>query len=387
MDYLQGIGTEFLWIGAALALLGLLAARARCWPLSLLVLAMLGNFIAMALHGSRSDLFFWHRYYIPTFIVVALLAALGAEIVAERWSRLRWGIVLIPIVLLTIGYPKFDRSRYRIADDFSRSLLSELPPGAHLSASDDNILFVLIYLHLVEGLRPDINLILQGVGQADLQPLAFHPDTDPLFFTHHPNWNEAALVVEPVGSVFKVKLRSNPLDPVTITKWELDGESDPRVPKDYLTQNLIGHFHYMHGITLEERDWPRAESEFARAREAAPLNDVLFYNLGLIYSRNGLLDRALASFERSHEINPRHIATRREVRAAERALETEFELKRLRRIESVVADQLRQAGRHPDTVEFHRELARVLEARGETIAARGHLLTAAEIHHAGQGES
>ena len=30
-----------------------------------------------------------------------------------------------------------------------------------------NILFVLIYLTMVEGVRPDVNLILQGVGGAD----------------------------------------------------------------------------------------------------------------------------------------------------------------------------------------------------------------------------
>lgn len=48
----------------------------------------------------------------------------------------------------------------------------------------------------------------------------------------------------------------------------MEGESDPAVPKDYLTQNPIGHFHYMLGVTLEPQDWIRAESEFAMAREA-----------------------------------------------------------------------------------------------------------------------
>ena len=46
---------------------------------------------------------------------------------------------------------------------------------------------------------------------------------------------------------------------------------------------------------------------------------MLFYNLGLIYRRNGLLEAAFAAFERSHEINPRHIASKSQVRAADRA--------------------------------------------------------------------
>ena len=47
-----------------------------------------------------------------------------------------------------------------------------------------------------------------------------------------------------------------------IPRTTLEGEDDPRVPKDYLTRNLIGHFHYMLGITWESRDWPRARDEF-----------------------------------------------------------------------------------------------------------------------------
>ncbi len=378
-DYLGRIGVEFLWVGAGLALLGLVAARARSWPLLLLGLAMLGNFVAMAVHGSRSDLFFWHRYYIPSYVVVALLAGLGVQILGERWRKAVPLVFVLPVTMLIIGYPQFDRSRYRIADDFSRSLLAELPPGAHLSASDDNILFVLIYLHLVEGLRPDVNLILQGVGQAELQPLAFNPSSEPLYFTHHPNWSVPELVVDPVGLAFKIETREAGVKDVSISKWELEGEDDPRVPKDYLTQNLIGHFHYMLGITLERRDWPKAELQFEKARRAAPLNDVLFYNLGLIYARNGLYDRALASFEQSHDINPRHIATRREVRAAERAGEARMELARIRIIEKSLEARLEPSALVPGTAPYHRELARALQGIGESLAAQGQWLLAAEI--------
>jgi tetratricopeptide (TPR) repeat protein len=384
-DYLGGIGVEFYWAGAGLAVIGLAAARARSWPVLLLCLAMLGNFVAMALHGSRSDLFFWHRYYIPTYVVIALLAGLGIQVLGERWRKTVPLVFILPLTMLLVGYPKFDRSRYRVADDFSRSLLAELPPGAHLSASDDNILFVLIYLHLVEGLRPDINLILQGVGQAELQPLAFNPSSEPLYFTHHPNWSVPELIVDPVGLTFKIETPEAAHEEVSITKWELEGENDPRVPKDYLTQNLIGHFHYMLGITLERRDWLMAELQFERARLAASLNDVLFYNLGLIYARNGLYERALESFERSHAINPRHIATRREVRAAEKAVETRMELARIRTAERSLSAELNQSGLSPGTASYHRELARALHRIGESLAAQGHLLIAAEIEGADPG--
>ena len=56
----------------------------------------------------------------------------------------------------------------------------------------------------------------------------------------------------PVGLVFQT-VRSNRNRPQVIaTKEKLEGERDPRVPKDYLTQNLIGHFHFMLGLDVRE---------------------------------------------------------------------------------------------------------------------------------------
>jgi hypothetical protein len=241
--------------------------------------------------------------------MLALLAAIGLDaILTYLPPRLRLLPLALPLLMLFVGWSDFDRSRYRVAEDYSLTLLESIPPGAHLSASDDNILFVLIYLHLVEGLRPDINLILQGVGDADLPPLRFDPDREPFFLTHHPNWNLPAMQIVPVGLAFQVVRAGSPSPAPATVKEKLEGEDDPRVPKDYLTRNLIGHFHFMLGWTYETRDWPRAWREFLAAEAAAPQNDVLFYNLGLIYRRNGLFAEALAAFEHSHDINDRHLS-------------------------------------------------------------------------------
>jgi len=385
-DYLRGLGSELAWAGAALALVGAIAGWRR-WPVLLPLLVMAANLCTVGLHGSRSDIFIWHRYYIPSYVMAALLAGFGWQYLTERRiapdpSAKRWraaAALVIPLLLLVAGYRHFDRSRYRLAEDFSRALLETLPPGAHLAASDDNILFVLIYLHLVEGLRPDLDLILQGVGDAELPALRFDPDTDPLYFTHHPNWNLPALEVVPVGLVFRTVRAGSPLPEPVIPKWELDGEADPRVPRDYLTQNLIGHFHYMLGITFETRDWLRARREFVKATEAAPRNDVLFYNLGLIYRRNGLLRRALQDFERSAQINPRHIASNRPVRPADRVAELRREIERVEGIESRLASRTELAGLAAGSAVYHRRLSALLDEEGERGVARGHRLLALEI--------
>ncbi len=415
-DYLGSFGEELLWAGALLAIVGLLglalasrrgrvgprppggrASSAATFPWLLLAL-LLANFLVVALHGSRADLFLWHRYYLPSYAIASLLAAVGVAAVGEWIGRAARGrpwraaavggwpllALALPAVLLVRGYPRFDRSRYAIAEDFSRTLLASLPPGAHLAASDDNILFVLIYLQLVEGVRPDVDLILQGVGGADLPPLHFDPDEEPLFFTHHPNWRIPALEVVPVGLAFRILRSGAPLPPLAAAiaeETELQGESDPRVPRDYLTSNLIGHFHYMQGLTHEARgDWPAA-AELARAARAAPDNDVLFYNLGLVYARAGLYDRALAAFSESRRINPRHLATSGRVRAADRIAELAAERERLDALERRLA--LDAGLEEPEgSAERHLRLAALLAERGELAAARGHRLQAQEAESA-----
>jgi len=330
-DFLSGFATELTIAGALLAVVGLgIGLRSRR-PVLLPALVALANLALLALHGSRSDLFVWHRYYIPAYLSAALLAAVGLDAVAtalaRRWPPARRLVAVVALAgvaaLVPLRFARFDRSHYRLAEDYSRMLLDSLPPGAHLAASDDNILFVLIYLQLVDHVRPDVDLVLQGVG-GQLPPLHFDPDREPLFFTHHPNWRFPALEVVPVGLVYQVVRASAPLPPLRLpTRQRLDGEDDPRVPKDYLTQNLIGELHFMLGVTYERRDRERALAELADAARAAPDNDVLFYNLGLVYERMGLGERALAAFQRSAAINPRAIPGPSHVRAIDRVRELE----------------------------------------------------------------
>jgi tetratricopeptide (TPR) repeat protein len=378
IDYAASLGSELLWLGSLLAGVGFAIGWRRRWPVLLPLIIMAGNVAAMALHGSRTDIFTWHRYYIPSYLMAGLLVAMGCQVLAERRWRARRVLLVLPLVALLSGFAAHDRSRYHIAEDFSRTLLGTLPPGAHLSASDDNILFVLIYLHLVEGLRPDLDLILQGVGGADLPALRFDPDTDPLFMTHHPNWSIRGLEILPTGLAFRTIRAGAPLPEPIIPKTELEGEHDPRVPKDYLTQNLIGHFHYMLGITFETRAWARAAREFDAAGRAAPHNDVLFYNLGLIHERNGLLPEALEAFERSHAANPRRIASKNDVRAADRVAELKAEVERADALERDAASRL-GPGLTPGSAAYHRALARVLDTRGQPLLARGHTLRAQRI--------
>jgi tetratricopeptide (TPR) repeat protein len=378
-DFVGGIYQEIGLPGVLFAVLGVAAAaRTRRRRLVMLpALVVLGNLAALALHGSRSDIFIWHRYAIPSYVMLAWVAGWGGALVMARLPA-RSGLLLlaVPAVMLVRGFPDQDRSRYRIAEDFSRTLLKTLPPGAHLAASDDNILFVLMYLHLAEDVRPDVDLILQGVGGSSPPPLRFDPDADPLFFTDHPNWNNPQLALVPAGLAFRVWRRDRPLPPAAVPKERLDGELDPRVPKDYLTQNLIGQFHYMLANTLERSDWPRARREYGLAMRAAPHNDVLFFNLGLIFGASGLYDEAIAAFRRSSEINPRPVAGPGRLKASDRIAPLENERRRIAALEAGLVADGRFTDVDPRSADGHRRMAELLRMRGEAAAARGHELRA-----------
>lgn len=376
-DWVASFPAELGWGGVGLAAVGVAVGtqRGRLWLLPLAVLV--GNVLAVALHGSRSDIFIWHRYYLPSYWMLAFLAGLGATALVRALPRPARVLPLTLIVpALVGGWTRFDRSEYRIAEAFSRAVLDSLPPGAHLIATDDNVLFVLLYLRWVEGLRPDVNLVLQGVGDADLPPLRFDPDEDPVFFTHHPNWRIPQLRIEPVGLVYRAVRAGDAPPPASPPLEELPGERDPRVPKDYLTANLIGHMRFMLGVTAERDDWRRAARELAAAAAASPENDVLFYNLGLVYERNGLWDAAERAYARSHEINPRHIASSSQARARERLAALAEERRRIGRVEGALMADPALAALERGTPRWHARLADLLAARGEAAAARGHRLAA-----------
>jgi tetratricopeptide (TPR) repeat protein len=241
--------------------------------------------------------------------MLALLAGIGWESLAARLPRpARSAIIVLPLLLFVQGFDRFDRSRFYMAEEFATIVLESLPPDATLSASEDNILFPLMYVHMVEGMRPDVTLLMQGVGQQGQAPGVSVLEAGPLHFTHHPNWKKPDVDVIPVGLTFAARRRGTPKPAILLPPDQLEGESDPRVPKDYLTQNLIGHFHYMQGLTFERVNWQLASEDFALAAASAVDDEVLFYNLGRVYSRNGRIDDAVAAFERFAEIYPRHAA-------------------------------------------------------------------------------
>ena len=79
------------WAGALLAAAWAWssAMRRRRWPVLLPLLVMVANLAALALHGSRSDIFIWHRYYIPSYLMAGAAGGHGRARAARARCRAR----------------------------------------------------------------------------------------------------------------------------------------------------------------------------------------------------------------------------------------------------------------------------------------------------------
>jgi hypothetical protein len=183
---------EALWqytpLGAALAGLGAVVGWRR-WGAALsagLTAAFLGATIGL-LALLQVDYEFLNRAVLMVFplipyAVMALWMGLGFAWVAQRLpTPVRGGFaagalgLALTTLILVANLAHNDRSEYAFADRWGRGVLESLEPDATVFTRRDHETFVLGYLHSIEGVRPDLRLLMEwGVG-ISLDGRLFHP--------------------------------------------------------------------------------------------------------------------------------------------------------------------------------------------------------------------
>ena len=227
----------------------------------------------------------------------------------------------MPVLALATGWQRADRSSDTWARDYAERLLKGLEPGALLFAEEDNVLFPLSYLHHVEGLRPDVELVMQGINRLDEMPI--HPDRRPIYLTHPRDLGRPALATHPDGLAFRLLPTGVGFAGRPWTQVELDSFEAIREPGSlrYLDRCLAGNYYFAKALNLETID-PAGSLEAIRRLERISFdNDVNLVNAGLMHERSGRLDDARADFERAAAIEPRNdlAVTRARLRTPGRA--------------------------------------------------------------------
>ncbi|MGC9082849.1 MAG: protein O-mannosyl-transferase family [Anaerolineae bacterium] len=183
-------------------------AKPEAWMLGLAALGD-GLFLLAAADPQAGGEYWWNlHYYLQMYVVFSLWIAVGFAALWPRFARRRWAIpavVLLAVVLPVILYalapavarpfvsnlpgfrllPGRDNLTYVLspwkhretgAREFGERILSALPPDSVLFA-DYSIWAVIRYLQMVEGARPDVELVqLTGDQVSLILRYRDHPD-------------------------------------------------------------------------------------------------------------------------------------------------------------------------------------------------------------------
>ena len=321
--YASILPRDLTWLGLPLAALGAWhLGRAGRWALGSLLGVAAATVALVLMHGSRNDIFQRDRYVLPALAALAVLAGVGVER-ATTWlgggGRRGWVLPALALAPLALGVPQMDRSRFTLADGYARRVLERLPQDSVLIADGDNQLFPLSYLHHAEGLRPDVNLVLQGINVLSSMPI--EPETHPVFFTHYFDLHADPLVLLPEGLTWRLYPPPG-ATPRALPRWadwavpEIEGWAS-QGPLDFLARSLVGDYFLQKAVHYEDRH-PLAAVEAVRANlSAAHDNPVNVTNGALVLERLGLVNEAVRAFQRCLDLDARSEPCARHLRDLE----------------------------------------------------------------------
>ena len=182
--FVRAIPAELAYVGAPLALVGLVASlRARgrgrlarlgalwlaaflLYTVSFAALSNLGLDVPLAVTVQS-------RFWQQSLLLLCVWAGLGFAAAVLRLRAERAAAVLVVVLgvsLLLSRYRAQDRSGNLIFRDYGRALLEPLPPGALLLTQGDHVLGTLRYLQRIDGYRTDVAVLDQSQLGFDWAP-------------------------------------------------------------------------------------------------------------------------------------------------------------------------------------------------------------------------
>ncbi len=164
-SFLRLLVHEFTPVGLALALPGLAwlwrRDRTGAWFVLLLMALNIGYTINYDI-AEDTD-----AYYLPTFLAVTLTLAAGWRWLWERienrptpWVRILSALIIaLPTINLMAHYRQNDKHDDQIARHYVEDVLAGIKPGGLLMTLDWQLYSPFLYLHHIEGLRPDVTVV------------------------------------------------------------------------------------------------------------------------------------------------------------------------------------------------------------------------------------
>lgn len=291
-----------------IGLLGIVAATAGA--LMLLRQGRRSLLAALTLAAAANVLFYTNYsafdvadFFVPSHIVWGTLAGIGLGALPLPAMALA---LMLPASQLWTNYARVDRSASRIALDRAENLFRSLPPDATVFAEGSGSLFLLEYLQLCEGRRPDVRIVgsygkifaelFRGVPREHREAVEDQyvrtTTRRPVFFTARRSMSGLpGHTLVPWGLAYRLLRPGETLHArrpqLTWTDWPLD----PRT-EDLKTREILAQYELFRGQQLW--DAGRKRPAVTALRAAQQLSFGHFYMLSQI-------GRAFIRFELPHD--------------------------------------------------------------------------------------
>ena len=327
--------------GAFLLVLSLVGAvlHGRRWRalFLLFVLAVLGNVLLAASY----DILDIEAYYLPSYLIFSLWLGLALAL-GFRWvlwrrggAVLRWIapaiLAALTAVPLAVNFSMASQRGMTIARDYGLNILNSVEPNAILFSAAENETFPAMYLHDVEGVRPDIlifstastlermrrflglNQTLPGEEPAQLRNMVVERTTRPVYFAkEHMSMGTDLQIGDlsfipsfvPFGLVYRLQRGVSQAleDQLPWSEYLQEEFVGSRTLQDYRACMMVANYHLSLGEDLWVRgDTMAAGKHFALARAGIESVDKasIHNSIGVFFRRIGRIDAARSEFERA----------------------------------------------------------------------------------------
>lgn len=286
-------------------------------------------------------------YWIPAYIiaaiflgvVVASLSSLPSNRELQRFIVVVLAIMAVSVPL-AVHWPQVSKRNYFFVDDYARNVLNTLAPGAIYFGDSDHALFSVMYLQIVEGLRPDV-VIANPYGYPIDKVYSAMPEEQKATFARLPTEDDEQIIFEwlvhnsgrPVYSTAKRMLKdavtanagllyrytARSLDVQQPPTWNayqwrrlVDEDQIEKLHGDWTAELIHFDVHFARARTL--LDEGRRDEGIEALDLAAHFSraDVFgLNNLGSAAAEYGLNENAIDYLQRACDVDPTFLVARR----------------------------------------------------------------------------
>lgn len=344
---------DLLGLGALLGLWGgILLFRRDRFLACFLAAAALATVVSITwmqnFEQSREWLWVMRVFLLPAELITAIGIACALAWAAGSRTKLRAFMVGLGFATIMASFALHagqSKRNYTYAEDYARNILATLPENAIYVPGADHQAFPVMYLQVVEGLRPDVTL-LRKYGYFDLFAIPGLAEANPNSWDHAPKRR-----YEPEILGWILKNTSRPL--VLSRQVPVKGYEAHFAPLGLLVQALRPNETTLPGHTLDGLVWRTplpehpvteyslslfqydvafagAQNKFAAGQTADALQDVdkaagfghrepeILNNLGVLCGRYGAYDTAENLFREVLVTHPDHESAQANLQRVER---------------------------------------------------------------------